>query len=264
MGCGVLRIQWYRAIAYLAGVSQAVCTPLANMAHATGAAELRQIAGTVYIERADGYRLASAGMPVYLGQRILIPNGASAVLVLRPGCAFRLLQNSMIKLSAGATCNDSIVTLAGVFLAQAIGLDDLDTVNDTARSGLGAIGSESLESGSEAEFEPEVEPLSRSRAIPLPDAVDPSISAIGGSETPATTTAAEKAEVQARIARVEETATVFDTVDNVSAETGLFSGAGLTLSAVAGGLALAALAASGTSPTAASAPSPPFSNLSPE
>lgn len=264
MGYEVLGIQWCRATTYLIGVLLALNTPISNMAHAIGTAELRQIVGTVYVERADGYRPASAGVLVYPGQRVLVPNGASAVLVLRADCAFRLLQNSMIRLSAAAACKDSVITLAGVFLVQAIGLDDADTVNDSAQSGLGAIGSESLESGSAEEFEAEVEPLPRSRAMPLPDAIDPGISAIGGSETPATATAAEKVEVPARIARVEDTDTVFDTLGTASPETGLFSGSGLTLTAVAGGLALAALAASGGGTTPTTAPSPPFSNLSPE
>lgn len=264
MGCGVLRIRRYRASAWLMSLSQVVSPWHINVAQAAASAELRQLTGTVYVERADGYRLATAGIPVRPGQRVLVPNGASAVLMIGPGCAFRLLPNSMVRLSEGETCRESVVTLAGLFLAQAIGLDDAETISDTARSGLGAIGSESLESDAEVEFEPEAEPLSRSREMPMPDAVDPSLSAIGGSETPATATAAEKAAVQARVARVEETATVFDTLGSATAEAGLFSGAGLTLSAVAGGVALAALAANGTGTTSTSVPGPPFSNLSPE
>lgn len=232
---------------------------------ATGTALLRQITGVVYIQRADAYRPATAGTVVQPGQRILVPSGSSAVLVMQDDCAFRLLENSLIGVLDGAMCKDGLVAMSGLFLTQAIGLDDSSTASDIVRGEMGAIGSDTLK----PELEPETDlPTRGARGDALPSSIlDAPASAIGADTPnigPEIATDVETPEPAGRVARVEELDPVFAPLEEPP-QSGLLAGAGMTLSAIAGGVALTALAAGGSdTANRGSAPGAPFSNLSPE
>lgn len=239
---------------------------IASAERVAGTALLRQITGVVYVQRADAFRPAGAGTTVYPGQRILVPSGSSAVLIMHDDCAFRLLENSLIGLLDGENCKDGIAAMSGLFLTQAIGLDDSNTASDIVRGEMGAIGSDSLK----PELEPEsVLPRRGARADPLPNSIlDATTSAIGDdapSTRPAVASDTETTEPAGQTARVEDLDPVFAPPDDAPPESGILAGAGMTLSAIAGGVALTALAAGG-SDTANRGPAPgaPFSNLSPE
>lgn len=76
-----------------------------SFAHAvTPAAQLKQIRGSVLINTGETYKTANEGTHLFAGDRLMVMEGGSTVLVYRDGCVAEFKENQVITVKAASTC----------------------------------------------------------------------------------------------------------------------------------------------------------------
>ncbi len=68
------------------------------------AAELKQIKGSVLVNKGETYRTAPEGTTLQVGDRLMVMDGSSMVLVYRDGCIAEFKQNQIITVEEVSTC----------------------------------------------------------------------------------------------------------------------------------------------------------------
>jgi len=71
---------------------------------ASPAAELRKIEGSVLVNKGESYRTALEGMPLQVGNRLMVMDGSSMVLVYEDGCIADFAANQIVTVEAVSTC----------------------------------------------------------------------------------------------------------------------------------------------------------------
>ena len=89
----------YLTIALLAGVFAS------TFAHAVApAAQLKQISGSVLLNTGETYKTANEGAPLYVGDRLMVMEGGSMVMVYQDGCVAEFRENQVITVKNTSTC----------------------------------------------------------------------------------------------------------------------------------------------------------------
>ncbi len=70
----------------------------------TSAAQLKQIEGSVLVNKGESYRTAVEGMPLQIGDRVMIMDASSTTLVYSDGCVAEFKENQIITVEALSTC----------------------------------------------------------------------------------------------------------------------------------------------------------------
>lgn len=163
---------------YLLGATMLASTPaLAEPPIAT----LRQVQGTVLVEHTAGYRRAFNGVELQIGERLMVLEGASAVVVGRGGCVVRIAENAHFVVGKGDDCSAVVHPAAATLLAQAIGFDPVGPKSDVGTGGFGAIGAEPHNKLTPKD-------IKRAEESPdLPDAKNTKSATNGGGKVPGTT-----------------------------------------------------------------------------
>lgn len=87
----------------IACISLVVASPLVAVEPPAGV--LKRMEGSVLVNKGETYRSALEGMRLHVGDRIMIMDGASAVVVYSDGCVAEFKQNQIITLREQSTCD---------------------------------------------------------------------------------------------------------------------------------------------------------------
>lgn len=204
---------------------------------ASSIATLRQVQGNVLVEHVAGYRRAFNGAELQIGERLMVLEGASAVVVGRGGCVVRLAENAHFVVGKGDDCSAVVHPAAATLLAQAIGFDPSGPKSDVGSGGFGAIG---------AEPRNKLTPMDIKRAEEAPDLPDAknAKSATGGGKVPGAAPSAGEASTTVVAARkpIRANAPNKDNGESFFAGGG---GAAAVAGAIAGGVGLIVALAGG-------------------
>jgi hypothetical protein len=68
------------------------------------AAQLKRIDGSVLVNKGQNYRTAMEGMPLQVGDRVMIMDGSTAIITYWDGCVAEFKQNQIITIEEVSTC----------------------------------------------------------------------------------------------------------------------------------------------------------------
>lgn len=220
-------------------------------------ASLRQVQGAVLVEHAAGYRRAANGAELKIGDRLVVLEGASAVVVGRGGCVVRLAENGHFVVGRGDDCSAVVRPAAATLLAEAIGFEPTGTKSDVGTGGFGAIGAEPSNKLTPAEIKRAEE------AADLPDARNAKSAVSGGDKASGATPAGGDAPTTVVAARKPIRANAPS--KGKEAES-FFTGGGSVATvagAIAGGVGLIVALAGGGGGAGGTDPGPPISSNKP-
>ena len=101
--------------------------------------------GTVLVNQGEEFTTAAENQALQAGDRVMLMEGASAVLTFADGCALPLAAGSLVEVPAQSTCAGAVakVQRIGPTYAQAVGSsakdDDDDTLVYVVFGGAGAL-----------------------------------------------------------------------------------------------------------------------------
>jgi hypothetical protein len=75
------------------------------------AARLKQIQGTVMVNQGESYRAAPEGLGLKVGDRLMVMEGSSMVLVYADGCVAEFKENQIVAIEAVSTCEGGTATV---------------------------------------------------------------------------------------------------------------------------------------------------------
>lgn len=136
-------------VALAGGVEQVDAGPSVLAQPATpDSVVLRQVTGTIMVDRGNGYQAVRSGVELSQGDRVLVMERSGVVVATGERCAHRIGANSIVEIVAptSSKCGAHLQRMIGTMVAQAIGLDFDDPRSagpaGSNDGGFGAIGAE--------------------------------------------------------------------------------------------------------------------------